>query len=287
MSLLNYYGWNKFSIIYEEAWEKVAESLILQAKDSNKTINQKLSVTDRHKCCGDNLDCCRPGYWYQVSLHLVPNVCTSFQVNLHIFCPQTRSFKAQWIKQEFTFSWEARMRYLIWWTKCIPINCSTKANTWWYSSIWWVIQSSKRILIFLHASLGGSFVDTSQKFQSSKIEQKQIFLLDVTLNRTPSLIVFDLTSIKIWNNSREAKKYLYRVEQFSKYKSCHEIEGLTKRARSLLVVVSTPPTTKYEEFTDKVREYNTKVKKPSKNTNLALVNTKFLFHSSSHRLSST
>lgn len=58
-------------------------------------------------------------------------------------------------------------------------------------------------------------------------------------------------------NSREAKKYLYRVEQFSRYKSCNEIEGFTKRARSLLVVVSTPPTTKYEEFTDKVRKYNT------------------------------
>lgn len=48
------------------------------------------------------------------------------------------------------------------------------------------------------------------------------------------------------------------MEQFSKYKSCKEIEGFTKRARSLIVVVSTPPTTKYEEFTDKVRTYNTK-----------------------------
>lgn len=48
------------------------------------------------------------------------------------------------------------------------------------------------------------------------------------------------------------------MEQFSKYKSCQEIEGFTKRARSLLVVVSTPPATKYEEFTDKVRKYNTK-----------------------------
>lgn len=31
-----------------------------------------------------------------------------------------------------------------------------------------------------------------------------------------------------------------------------------KRARSLLVVVSTPPTNNYENFTEKVREYNTK-----------------------------
>lgn len=67
-----------------------------------------------------------------------------------------------------------------------------------------------------------------------------------------------MLSIDVSINSREAKKYLYRVEQFSKYKSCQEIEGFTKRARSLLVVVSTPPATKYEEFTDKVRKYNTK-----------------------------
>jgi guanylate cyclase, other len=67
MSLLNYYGWNKFSIIYEEAWEEVAESLGEQAKSWNKTINHKKPVVDRHKCCENNMDCCRPGYWYNVS----------------------------------------------------------------------------------------------------------------------------------------------------------------------------------------------------------------------------
>lgn len=70
MSLLNYYGWNKFSIIYEEAWEKVADSLSQQAKSWNKTINHKKQVVDRHKCCENNMDCCRPGYWYNVSLIL-------------------------------------------------------------------------------------------------------------------------------------------------------------------------------------------------------------------------
>lgn len=67
MSLLNYYGWNKFSIIYEEAWGKVAEALSMQAKTSNKTINHKRQVVDRHKCCENSMDCCRPGYWYNVS----------------------------------------------------------------------------------------------------------------------------------------------------------------------------------------------------------------------------
>lgn len=67
MSLLNYYGWQKFSIIYEEAWSKVAEALEEQARSSNKTVNHSRQVVDRHKCCENNLDCCRPGYWYNVS----------------------------------------------------------------------------------------------------------------------------------------------------------------------------------------------------------------------------
>jgi guanylate cyclase, other len=60
--------------------------------------------------------------------------------------------------------------------------------------------------------------------------------------------------IKIFS---EAKKYLYRLDNLSKYKTCMDIDGFLKRAKSLLVVVSTPPTVGYEEFTDKVRHYNT------------------------------
>lgn len=38
--------------------------------------------------------------------------------------------------------------------------------------------------------------------------------------------------------------------------SCDETESFSQRARSLLVVASTPPTDSYENFTTKVREYN-------------------------------
>ncbi|TMW45681.1 hypothetical protein DOY81_009238 [Sarcophaga bullata] len=38
--------------------------------------------------------------------------------------------------------------------------------------------------------------------------------------------------------------------------SCGETESLIQRARSLLVVASTPPTDSYENFTAKVRDYN-------------------------------
>lgn len=78
ISLLNYYEWKQFSIIYEEKWEKVAESLSQQAKINNKTINHKKQVVDRHKCCEKMMDCCRPGYWYNVSS-------LSFSFQLHLY----------------------------------------------------------------------------------------------------------------------------------------------------------------------------------------------------------
>ncbi|KAK4875863.1 hypothetical protein RN001_012285 [Aquatica leii] len=65
ISLLSYYGWNQFSIIYEEQWRTVAYSLMDQAKLRNMTVNDKKSAVDRHKCCEDKLPCCLSGYWYK------------------------------------------------------------------------------------------------------------------------------------------------------------------------------------------------------------------------------
>lgn len=48
---------------------------------------------------------------------------------------------------------------------------------------------------------------------------------------------------------------MYRVEQINRYKSCDDIEGFKKRAKSLIVVVSTPPEPKYFNFTEQVRIY--------------------------------
>jgi hypothetical protein len=69
VSLLNYYGWNKFSIIYEEAWEKVADSLSEQANTWNKTVNHKLLMMDRDTCCFNGRKCCSSGStsWFDVS----------------------------------------------------------------------------------------------------------------------------------------------------------------------------------------------------------------------------
>lgn len=62
-----YYGWKKFSIIYEEPWMTVANSLKKEALSKNMTINHAEQMIDSHKCCENSLPCCRIGYWFQVS----------------------------------------------------------------------------------------------------------------------------------------------------------------------------------------------------------------------------
>ncbi|XP_011170940.1 receptor-type guanylate cyclase Gyc76C [Solenopsis invicta] len=57
-------------------------------------------------------------------------------------------------------------------------------------------------------------------------------------------------------SQREAQKYLWKPEHFNQLKNCLEPKNFLKRARSLMVVVSTPPTQNYEEFTKKVRYYS-------------------------------
>lgn len=60
------------------------------------------------------------------------------------------------------------------------------------------------------------------------------------------------------SNGREAQKYLFKPDQLHKLQKCIDVENFEQRGRSLLVVVSTPPTKDYENFTKQVREYNTK-----------------------------
>lgn len=64
IALLEYYRWFKFTIIFEETWETVAQSLKAQAKARNMTVNDMKSAVDRHKCCENRWSCCQSGYWY-------------------------------------------------------------------------------------------------------------------------------------------------------------------------------------------------------------------------------
>lgn len=56
---------------------------------------------------------------------------------------------------------------------------------------------------------------------------------------------------------RQATQYIFKTETLHKLTSCSaEIEKIKARARSLLVIVSTPPTESYTNFSNRVREYN-------------------------------
>ncbi|XP_014217380.1 receptor-type guanylate cyclase Gyc76C-like [Copidosoma floridanum] len=60
--------------------------------------------------------------------------------------------------------------------------------------------------------------------------------------------------------AKEAMKYLWKPEHYDNLQNCQDPKdwNFLKRARSLMVVASTPPTQNYEEFTRKVREYSSK-----------------------------
>ncbi|KFB47431.1 AGAP012163-PA-like protein [Anopheles sinensis] len=66
ISLLQYYGWRKFSIIHEQLWKNVALSLEAQAISNDLQVNHVEMVFDNYKCCQEDMDCCRSGYWYTV-----------------------------------------------------------------------------------------------------------------------------------------------------------------------------------------------------------------------------
>ncbi|XP_069365373.1 receptor-type guanylate cyclase Gyc76C-like isoform X1 [Maniola hyperantus] len=65
ISLLRYYRWTKFSILYEEPWVTVALTLENHAKKNNMTVNHQRPVIDGFKCCEEKMTCCAPGFWYQ------------------------------------------------------------------------------------------------------------------------------------------------------------------------------------------------------------------------------
>lgn len=113
-------------------------------------------------------------------------------------------------------------------------------------SVWFqLIQETKnmtRIYIFLGTAM--SLIDMMYSMDSQR-------LLD---NGEYMVIHVDMMTY----SQREAQKYLWKPEHFDLQYDCRDMKDFMKRARSLLVVVSTPPTQNYEEFTKKVREYSSK-----------------------------
>ncbi|KAK2576982.1 hypothetical protein KPH14_011945 [Odynerus spinipes] len=114
------------------------------------------------------------------------------------------------------------------------------------ASVWFqLIQETKnmtRIYIFLGTAM--SLIDMMNSMQNQR-------LLD---NGEYMVIHVDMMTY----SPREAQKYLWKPEHLDTLKNCLEPKDFLKKARSLMVVASTPPTQNYEEFTKKVREYSSK-----------------------------
>uniref|UniRef100_A0A1L8DJE6 Guanylate cyclase n=2 Tax=Nyssomyia neivai TaxID=330878 RepID=A0A1L8DJE6_9DIPT len=173
ISLLNYYGWKKFSIIHEELWTAVANNLQDQAKQKNMTVNHMLAVVDNHKCCENSMECCRSGYWYQV----VQN--TMNRTRIYVFLG--------------------------------PVYALVN-----------MMEAMDAVQLF------------------SKGEYMVIFVDMMTYS------------------TREAQKYIWKPDHLNKHSSCNELDNFKQRAKSLLVIVSSPPAENYQNFTEQVREFNKK-----------------------------
>lgn len=84
ISLLKYYDWKKFSILYEESWTPVAESLKAAMPKNNLTYNHYKLVVDRHKCCEEQKPCCNQVFWHK-EVEEMRNKTRSKQISYLIF----------------------------------------------------------------------------------------------------------------------------------------------------------------------------------------------------------
>ncbi|XP_076654349.1 receptor-type guanylate cyclase Gyc76C [Halictus rubicundus] len=112
-------------------------------------------------------------------------------------------------------------------------------------STWFqLVQETKnmtRIYIFLGTAI--SLIDMMNAMQNQRLLDGEYMVIHVDM---------------MTYSSREAQKYLWKPDHFDNLRNCLEPKDFLKKAQSLMVVVSTPPTQNYEEFTKKVREYSSK-----------------------------
>lgn len=60
LSLLEFYKWNKFSIVFQEGdqWETIAKHLNEQALKKEFSVNHYIQFKDQNHCCIEELECC-------------------------------------------------------------------------------------------------------------------------------------------------------------------------------------------------------------------------------------
>ncbi|XP_076290712.1 receptor-type guanylate cyclase Gyc76C isoform X2 [Lasioglossum baleicum] len=112
-------------------------------------------------------------------------------------------------------------------------------------STWFqLVQETKnmtRIYIFLGTAI--SLIEMMNAMQNQRLLDGEYMVIHVDM---------------MTYSSREAQKYLWKPDHYANLRNCMEPKDFLKKAQSLMVVVSTPPTQKYDEFTKKVLEYNGK-----------------------------
>ncbi|XP_037940750.1 receptor-type guanylate cyclase Gyc76C-like [Teleopsis dalmanni] len=123
--------------------------------------------------------------------------------------------------------------------KCCELMLSCCRTGFWYQ----IVQNTmNRTRIYVFLGTASSLVDFMASMDTANLFSKGEYMV----------IFVDMMTY----TPKEAEKYLRKPDQVERMTICREPENFMQLARSLLVVASTPPTESYENFTAKVREYN-------------------------------
>lgn len=212
----------------------------------------------------------------------------------HIFARHS-SFRTPWIALASMCSLARQEPLWTWWLPWKTSTYSQKVNIWLFLSIWWLtypgIPKMKHLYLNSNTNRFSDdicsarpspppaddqpwYVCTTIPIYScavaatpihwSTVRRLSICLMSKNLKYTLVAITLDvvnpfrcLFSLFCVYACSQATQYLWKTDQLNRITSCPaEIEKIKVRARSLLVVVSTPPSNDYGNFTNRVREYN-------------------------------
>lgn len=108
-----------------------------------------------------------------------------------------------------------------------------------------VNETKNRTRIYVFLGTPAALVDMMNAMDNHQLFSKGEYMV----------IFVDMMTYSI----REAQKYLWKVDQINKFNNCQDVTGFSlQKLKSLLVIASSPPSEKYQQFTDQVREYNSK-----------------------------
>lgn len=165
---------------------------------------------------------------------------------------------AKLLFQQFMCIWEHLMLWSMWWWLWKQFSCLWTENTWLYLLICWLTHLGKQ----------SNTCGVSKGFDSNYLFSNFFYYH------------YSFTSIFLWT-----KFNILEPDVLSKTGNCQNDTDFIKRAKSLFVIVSSPPGEAYENFTEKVRAYN--LQKPfefpsprilSSNKYVKVISSKYFFY---------